>query len=312
MKSDWFSDIEEIVADDLRFKAALNIGEDAYTSLKLKNRAFELWDAGGAVAGGASIAASSVVASQFFSAGGILGLLGIGSAVTPIGWVIAAGVLAGGSWFGITRYFKAGNDKVTVIPKFINTPLDVLALSLFDLMAPLSMKIAAIDGQIADEEIKTIRNHFVENWGYSSEFTERGLVFTRKNIDTFSVKDFSSALATFTRENRDCNYTEMANAILAHLKEIAAADGKIHDRETWAIQEAERIFGYEDPTSLSRHLHSVKSTLSRADTKAQDASSSASKPKQKKTSFGKNTLPPTGTAYSNQIRKLQPKTTRET
>jgi uncharacterized tellurite resistance protein B-like protein len=276
MKSEWFSDIEEIVSEDLRFKAALSIGEDAYTSLKLKNAALGLWDVFGVATTGAQIASSTVVASHFFSAGGVLGLLGIGTAATPVGWIITASVLAGGSWFGITRYFKTGSDKVTVIPKFINTPLDILALSLFDLMAPISMKIAAIDGHISDEEIKTIRNFFIKTWGYSTEFTDQGLAFIQNDIESFTINDIATALASFARENPDCNFEEMTQTILSHLKEIATVDGKIDEREVMAIEKIEDAFRHEAPLSIPRHLTTIKSSLSKAGETVRDASSSAS------------------------------------
>ncbi|MBT7747388.1 MAG: TerB family tellurite resistance protein [Alphaproteobacteria bacterium] len=273
VKSDWFSDIDEIVSDDLRFKAALNIGEDAYTSLKIKKTLFEFWDVYGAATAGANIAASSVVASHFFSAGGILGILGVGTAVTPVGWIIAAGVITGGSWFGITSYLRTNSDNVTVIPNFINTPLDFLALSLFDLNALLSMKIAAIDGHIVDEEIEVIRNYFIRKWGYSTEFTDQGLAFIREKIQSVTIHDIATALATFTRDNPDCNFTEMTQAIIAHLNEIAAADGKIDEREVMAIEKIKQSFEYEAPLSIPRHLNTIGSSLTNAGERVKNASS---------------------------------------
>ncbi len=277
MKSEWFTGIDEIVSDDFRFKSELNIGEDAYKLLKAKKTISGLWDVFGAATTGAQIAGSSVVASHFFSAGGILGIVGIGTAATPIGWIFVVAALAAGGWFGITRYFKAGNDKIKVVPNFINTPLDVLALSLFDLIAPLSMKVAAIDGHIADEEIETTRNYFIKDWGYSKEFTDQGLEFIRDNIEKITIKDIATALATFTRDNPDCNFTEMTKAILTHLNEIAAADGRIHERETLAIQEVGRIFEYEDPLSFSRHLETVKSAFTSTNSKTRSSTSTVSK-----------------------------------
>ena len=156
---DSFQDIDRIVVEPLKFKVKLAIGEDAYTSLRVKNAVVQAWDVAGVATTAAVVAKSSVVASTFFAPTGWLAALGIGTAVTPIGWVVAAGVLTGGAWFGITRHLKkASASKVTVVPKFINTPLDVLALGLFDLMAPLALKVAAVDGCVDEPRRRQLRS----------------------------------------------------------------------------------------------------------------------------------------------------------
>jgi hypothetical protein len=48
----WFHDIETIVSELLNFKSKLAIGEDAYTSLKLKNAVFEAWEVAGVALSG--------------------------------------------------------------------------------------------------------------------------------------------------------------------------------------------------------------------------------------------------------------------
>ena len=118
-QENWFEDIETIVSEPLNFKARLAIGEDAYAALKLKNTLVQTWDVAGVATTAAVVAKSSAVASTFFAPSGFLALIGIGTAVTPVGWVIAAGVITGGTWLGITRYLKkASSSRVTVIPKF--------------------------------------------------------------------------------------------------------------------------------------------------------------------------------------------------
>ena len=82
--------IESPLADERAFKVQLAIGEDAYLSSRLFKAFDSLTNFGvGAAAGGAA-AASSAVAGTFFSAGGFLGLVGLGTAATPVGWVLAA------------------------------------------------------------------------------------------------------------------------------------------------------------------------------------------------------------------------------
>lgn len=102
---DDFQYVDKIVGDPLKFKIKLAIGEDAYTSLKVKNAVVQAWDVAGVATTAAVVAKSSVVASTFFAPTGWLAALGIGTAVTPIGWVVAAGVFTGGAWYGITCFW---------------------------------------------------------------------------------------------------------------------------------------------------------------------------------------------------------------
>lgn len=99
METSPFSEVTQVIAEQLRFKAKLAIGENAYTTLKLKNKLADFWEISGAVGTGAAVAQSTVIASTFFAPGGLVGLLGLGTAVTPIGWVIGAAVISGGRYW---------------------------------------------------------------------------------------------------------------------------------------------------------------------------------------------------------------------
>jgi hypothetical protein len=240
---DWFEDIDKIVAEPLNFKAKLAIGEDAYTSLKVKNAAYQAWEVTGVATTAVVVAKSSVVASTFFAPTGFLAAIGIGTAVTPIGWVIAAGVVTGGAWVGITRYLKkASANRVTVIPKFINTPLDVLALGLFDLLAPLALKVAEVEGRIGDGDRKLIADYFVREWGYDSRFVAEGIKYTESNIAEFSVKDLAKTLVEFTGANPDCNFKMMSEEILVFLRSMVEVDSKIDQRIDTGIEKIEAVF----------------------------------------------------------------------
>lgn len=259
-QKNYFDNVEAIITQPLSFKAKLAIGEDAYTSLRVKNAVFEAWDAAGIAATAVGVAKSATVASAFFSPTGLLTAIGIGTAVTPIGWVIAAGVLTSGAWVGITRYAKSSSaSRVTVIPNFINTPMDVLALGLFDLIAPLALKIAAIDERIDESERHHINTYFVKEWGYDQTFVNEGLSFISSRLSGYSIKELAQTLAEFKKTNPDCNYEPMSKEILKLLHDIMLVDGRIDEREEMAIETVRTIFKETNKISLSKTIDSIKS-----------------------------------------------------
>lgn len=265
----WFEDIETIVSEPLNFKAKLAIGEDAYAALKLKNAAIQVWDVAGVATTAAVVAKSSVVATTFFAPSGFLALLGIGAAVTPVGWVIAASVITGGTWMGITRYLKKSSDsRVTIIPKFINTPLDVLALSLFDLLAPLALKVANTEASTDDAKQTIIHDYFVKEWGFDPDFVNEGMKYTESKLDEFSIDELAQALAEFAGRNRDCNFKMMSQEIIGFLKNIVNAEGQAGNQEAIAVDKIEVIFKKANKTSLRKKVQggwrSIKKTASKA------------------------------------------------
>lgn len=230
---------ERVVAEPLKFKARLEIGEKAYTTLTLRNTALELWDVAGVSAAGAKLAGSVAVASTFFgtTTSGIFGFFGVVTAVTPIGWIIAASVVSGGAYFGVIRLMKGlDGNRVEVIPKFINTPLDVLAVGLFDLIAPLTLKIAAADGQITDDERDVIRSYFIDDWGYDETYVTPALSLFEDSLTELTLQELTESLRRFTLESKDCNHKKVREKVIVLLSEIANADGKVHEMEDLAIQ----------------------------------------------------------------------------
>ncbi len=258
-----FDGIDVVIADSLRFKAKLAIGEDAYTSLRYAKTAQEWWDMLGAVGSGAAVAKSSAVAATFFAPQGLLGVLGIGAAVTPVGWVIVAALASGGAWYGIQKTLAGANQsRVTVIPKFINTPIDALAVSLFDLLAPLALKVAQCDGTIAPIELRRIKDYFVREWGFDETFTQRGIEHLLPNIVAISIQEVAQQLAAFQRSSPDCNYTAMSNDTLAFLREIVEADGQLHEQEELALSHVRVILDETGRSAFSKTMSQLSETVS--------------------------------------------------
>lgn len=256
-----FSEIECVIADPLRFKLQLGIGEDAYTSLRTTKYLYRVWDTASWAGTGAAVAASKTVATTFFAPTGLAALFGFGTAVTPVGWVLFAAATSAGAFYGVTRLFGGYEEsRVDKIPKFINTPIDVLGASLFDLMAGLAVRVAQIDGEIDQREIGAITDYFVGEWGFDPTYVESALAVVRTDIPKASVKDMARALASFQAQNPDCNNLAMQAALVDFLREIAMADGVIDEREDLAID----AIAYSMRGMPASRLSLVRSTVGKA------------------------------------------------
>lgn len=237
-----FERVGRVVAEPLKFKAKLAIGEDAFASLQTARMVGDLWQVGTAATVGGLAASSSAVAGTFFS-GGWLAALGIGAAVTPVGWVIGAAVASGAACYGVLRMFRSyEGTRVQRVPTFINTPIDVLGAALFDLMASLAIRVAREAEEIDDAERAAIADYFIEEWGLDPKYVAAALPVIERGAEGRSVDEIAEALAIYKRDNPDCNFEILKAELLAFLTEIAAADGTLHDAELDAIARTDRIF----------------------------------------------------------------------
>ncbi|MGQ3054853.1 MAG: hypothetical protein ACT6S0_23945 [Roseateles sp.] len=217
-----FDGVQRVVAEPLRFKAKLAIGENAYASLRMINRTREVWDVLGAAGAGAAIVKS--------------GVLGIGAAATPVGWVAFAALASGGACYGLYRWL--GNTKgtrVIEIPRFLNTPLDTLGLALFDLIAPLALRLAAVDGGIEPAERAALVEHLVAEWGLDPTFVARAIAQIEPGIMDGSVEDMAAELSAFLHANPDCNHEAIAADLGQFLRKLLQAGGPLTAVEEEAL-----------------------------------------------------------------------------
>lgn len=255
-------DVKRVVRDEMRFKAKLAIGEDAYAELRNANAIRKYWDLFGAVGGGAALAKSSIVATTFFAPHGFLALVGLGTAVTPVGWVIAAAAVSGGAWFGIMHALgDATGSRVTVIPKCINTPLDIIGTKLFDLMMPLALKVAHADGHMSDHERQCIRNYFTDQWGYDQAFVDAGIALIEPRLDQFKISAVADELVAYKKSNPDCNYAVMSKDLVQFLREVMESDGEVDQREELVLKGVEGIFTEASSKSFGEDLAGLRDSL---------------------------------------------------
>lgn len=253
-------ELDCVIADPLKFKRKLRIGEDAYAVLRLKNGVQGLWDVGGVAMTGASLAASPIVAGTFFaSSGGLLSAIGIGAvAATPVGWLVAAAAATGGAYYGVTRLMrKQMGEMVDTIPRFINTPIDLLGMQLLDLIGALALRVASIDGVIATAERVSIERHFIDEWGYDPIYTTRALDVLTASANETRVKAIAKALTDFQAASPDCNGEAMQAELLKFLREVVEADGVLDEREELAVDAIVALFKKERTVDLSKVSRSL-------------------------------------------------------
>lgn len=254
--------VEQVVAEPLRFKAKLAIGEEAYTSLRVVNRVRELWDVLGAAGTGAAVAKSSLVATSFFAPSGLLGALGIGTAVTPIGWVAFAALASGGACYGLYRYL--GNSKgsrVIEIPRFLNTPLDALGLALFDLIAPLALRLARVDGHIDPQERAFLVTHLVEDWGLDRQFVGQALQVIEPGLHELTVEAMAKELAGFLHANPDCMHQVIAADLSEFLREMLGSAGALTPAEERALAEVSELLHAVPSGNVAKWWAEAKATV---------------------------------------------------
>lgn len=216
------ADVTQVVAEPLRFKAKLAIGENAYASLRMINRTREIWDVLGAAGGGAALAKAAA--------------LGLGAAATPVGWIAVAALASGGACYGFYRWMgDTKGEKVIEIPKFLNTPLDTLGLALFDLIAPLALRLAAVDGAIEPAERQALVHHLVDDWGLDDGFVTQAIARIEPGVMQGSVEEMAAELSAFLHANPDCNHKAIATDLGQFLRRLLEAGGPLSEAEEAAL-----------------------------------------------------------------------------
>ncbi|RZJ09032.1 MAG: TerB family tellurite resistance protein [Rubrivivax sp.] len=243
--------VTQVVAEPLRFKAKLAIGENAYASLRMINRTREIWDVLGAAGGGAALAKAAA--------------LGLGAAATPVGWVAVAALASGGACYGLYRWLgDTKGSRVIEIPKFLNTPLDTLGLALFDLIAPLALRLAAVDGEIEPTERAALVAHLVDEWGLDAGFVTRAIEQIEPTVGQGTVEEVAAELSAFLHANPDCNHPAIAADLGVFLRQLLEAGGPLSEVEEEALEASVTLLRQEPDSALTKAWLTARSGAGRA------------------------------------------------
>ncbi len=253
-----FDGVARVVAEPLRFKAKLAIGENAYASLRMINRTREIWDVVGAAGAGAAMAKA--------------GALGLGAAATPVGWMALAALASGGACYGLYRWLgDTKGSRVIEIPKFLNTPLDTLGLALFDLITPLALRLAAVDGGVEDAERDALVHHLVDDWGLDTTFVTTAIAQIEPGILQGSVEEMAAELSAFLHANPDCNHKAIATDLGEFLRRLLEAGGPLSEVEEQALATSLELLLREPDTVLTKAWGSARSGAEQLGTSAKGA-----------------------------------------
>lgn len=230
---------ERIVAVPLAFKNKLRIEDKAYRWLRSRERLHDLLLTGSGAGAGVAAASSATVAGTFFAPTGLMAWLGLATATTPIGWVLAAAVATGGTALALGKLLSRKSSLAAVVPHHINTPIDLLAQSMMELVGGLAVRVATVDGEFHEDELRIIGEVLHGEWGYDRDYVASSIALLVTQVSETTVHDLTDRLQQFLHANPDCNVAEMNRDLLEFVREIVGADGFIRPEELAALDDIE-------------------------------------------------------------------------
>jgi len=230
-------EITSVVDDADRFRRKLSIGSEAF---KYLTQAENLGSFTTALSTGAGVASLCYIG--WMASIGTLGQIGlaIGFVATPVGWIAAAGAGGAAAVFLARRVLQSmRKDTVTEVPNFINTPLDLLGVSICDFMCPVLLKVAHADGDVAPQEEEKIKSYFTDQWGINPRYVDSLLKSYEDKIRNFEWNGLSTTLLEIEKTG-DLKYEAMASEILSIATEVMTCDGTIHELEAKEIEKLQK------------------------------------------------------------------------
>jgi tellurite resistance protein len=224
----WAEEPSTVIDDTEVFKARLQIGAEAFKVLSAAENMGSMMS----MVGGAGLFSTGATAA-WFSSLGVMGKIGlmVGTVSTPMGWIGLAGAGGAVATYGVSKFLKSAKDEAVVeVPKYIRSPIDMLALLIFNLMAAVALKIAHADGKYCIQEREVIERYLVRGWGFNPTFIATNLKRVQLGLDKFSYDQLAEELKDCEKKG-DIKYDTMVEEIISFAKGVTNADGIVHDAE---------------------------------------------------------------------------------
>lgn len=126
---------------------------------------------------------------------------------------------------------KSEDGTIIIIPKHLNTPLDVLGQTVLSLILPATVKMALIDGHLCASERRMIHDYLAYQWGFNRDFIDIAISEQELLIDDFDYEQYRQLLIATTCANKEIKKDVIKHEILTVLKELMNADGSISPEE---------------------------------------------------------------------------------
>lgn len=248
---------EQVIADSKQFRLKLGIGMDAYKTLS------RVCDIAPLLSGGAIGTSAGLVGLQ--GSAGLLGFIGLGS--TPIGWVALASVVGASAFYGGNQLLKkAKQGAVQEIPKYINSPVDVIASSILFFVAPIVLKLAKLDGQISDEEKAFILQYFVNEWGFDNAYVDAQFPLLIEASDAINFNEISHKIDELVKTG-DVNKEQLINHVVELSEVLCQIDQAEHEETQTQINALKKalMFGESEwQVMASQYSENLKTQTQQA------------------------------------------------
>lgn len=245
----------------IQFKAKLNIGDEAFEYLSKADNFIEFSKI---IAGG--IGGGSVFTLAWLATLGPIAkfALLVGFTSTPIGWIVGASALSAVFAYGLMRARGKSKDATTIsIPKYLNTPLDLLGQTVLSLILPATVKMAHSDGHLCENERKMLCDYFSQEWGFNRYFVANAIVEQESLIADFDYEQYRQLLIAATCADKEIKYDVVKNELLIILADVMNADGHISPEEERELEKLSTIINEQGDTKADSVLKSVIASIDR-------------------------------------------------